>query len=140
MIGGGEGQQPPGLGGKYDDVRENLDTAVSTMRQNVQLMSERGEAVGSILNKSEGLQSTAEAFTDRSRELESDAFWKRWRLVAIAAFVVAAVLAGTWFISRPVFWGCMAGGLCGAGAAFVYAWRTGRTPQEMMVPMAISSV
>jgi len=97
-------------------VQRQIDATVDVMRQNIVKMTERGEAVEQLLEKSDDLTQTSTEFSSRSRQLERHMLWQNWKRTLIVLGIVALVWLFAYLIDRThtLFWVVFALSIVGA--------------------------
>eukprot|EP01066_Platyproteum_vivax_P006785 Platyproteum_vivax@DN2491_c0_g1_i1.p1 len=91
-------------GNRLADVQRQLDNSMVMMRDNVTKMTERGEQVETLLEKSDNLNQASETFNQNSRELERQMQWQYYRNIVIALVVLISVVV-VFFFNRTA--GCI---------------------------------
>ncbi|XP_066482419.1 myocilin isoform X4 [Tiliqua scincoides] len=89
------GPSGPRFGPKNDKIRHvqnQVDEVIDVMQENITKVIERGERLDDLQDKSESLSDNATAFSNRSKQLRRQMWWRGCKMKAIVALVAVAVL------------------------------------------------
>ncbi|XP_074178466.1 vesicle-associated membrane protein 4 isoform X2 [Rhinolophus sinicus] len=73
-------------------VQNQVDEVIDVMQENITKVIERGERLDELQDKSESLSDNATAFSNRSKQLRRQMWWRGCKIKAIMALVAAVLL------------------------------------------------
>lgn len=77
---------------KIKHVQNQVDEVIDVMQENITKVIERGERLDELQDKSESLSDNATAFSNRSKQLRRQMWWRGCKIKAIMALVAAILL------------------------------------------------
>ncbi|XP_059530102.1 vesicle-associated membrane protein 4 isoform X4 [Myotis daubentonii] len=77
---------------KIKHVQNQVDEVIDVMQENITKVIERGERLDELQDKSESLSDNATAFSNRSKQLRRQMWWRGCKIKAIMALVVVILL------------------------------------------------
>ncbi|KAM9109610.1 vesicle-associated membrane protein 4 [Balaenoptera acutorostrata] len=77
---------------KIKHVQNQVDEVIDVMQENITKVIERGERLDELQDKSESLSDNATAFSNRSKQLRRQMWWRGCKIKAIMALVAVIVL------------------------------------------------
>ncbi|KAJ6653867.1 hypothetical protein lerEdw1_008615 [Lerista edwardsae] len=89
------GPSGPRFGPKNDKIRHvqnQVDEVIDVMQENITKVIERGERLDDLQDKSESLSDNATAFSNRSKQLRRQMWWRGCKMKAIVALIAVVVL------------------------------------------------
>ncbi|XP_072854351.1 vesicle-associated membrane protein 4 [Pogona vitticeps] len=89
------GPSGPRFGPKNEKIRHvqnQVDEVIDVMQENITKVIERGERLDDLQDKSESLSDNATAFSNRSKQLRRQMWWRGCKMKIIVALVVVVVL------------------------------------------------
>uniref|UniRef100_A0A8C5SGX6 Vesicle associated membrane protein 4 n=1 Tax=Laticauda laticaudata TaxID=8630 RepID=A0A8C5SGX6_LATLA len=85
----GRGPSGPRFGPKNDKIRQvqnQVDEVIDVMQENITKVIERGERLDDLQDKSESLSDNATAFSNRSKQLRRQMWWRGCKVRFILFF------------------------------------------------------
>nr|XP_023410017.1 vesicle-associated membrane protein 4 isoform X2 [Loxodonta africana] len=73
-------------------VQNQVDEVIDVMQENITKVIERGERLDELQDKSESLSDNATAFSNRSKQLRRQMWWRGCKIKAIMALVAVILL------------------------------------------------
>ncbi|XP_012871012.1 PREDICTED: vesicle-associated membrane protein 4 [Dipodomys ordii] len=73
-------------------VQSQVDEVIDVMQENITKVIERGERLDELQDKSESLSDNATAFSNRSKQLRRQMWWRGCKIKAIMALVAVILL------------------------------------------------
>ncbi|XP_008584204.1 PREDICTED: vesicle-associated membrane protein 4 [Galeopterus variegatus] len=73
-------------------VQNQVDEVIDVMQENITKVIERGERLDELQDKSESLSDNATAFSNRSKQLRRQMWWRGCKVKAIMALVAVFLL------------------------------------------------
>ncbi|XP_036890937.1 vesicle-associated membrane protein 4 isoform X3 [Desmodus rotundus] len=73
-------------------VQNQVDEVIDVMQENITKVIERGERLDELQDKSESLSDNATAFSNRSKQLRRQMWWRGCKIKVIMALVAAILL------------------------------------------------
>lgn len=97
-AGGAPARGQQGGARRPEDIQSELDAATAAMQSNVNKLSERGENLDVLQNKTDNLKDHADGFRRGANRVRKDMRWKNikmwmWIIAGIAALILVIVLA-----------------------------------------------
>ncbi|KAJ7332753.1 hypothetical protein JRQ81_014933 [Phrynocephalus forsythii] len=89
------GPSGPRFGPKNEKIRHvqyQVDEVIDVMQENITKVIERGERLDDLQDKSESLSDNATVFSNRSKQLRRQMWWRGCKIKIIVALVVVVVL------------------------------------------------
>lgn len=80
-----------------EDAQTDIDQVRSIMIENVDKLLERGERIGLLVDRTEGLSSNATNFRKSASAARSKFWWRNVRMTALIAFVVVVFILLVYF-------------------------------------------
>ncbi|XP_029790897.1 vesicle-associated membrane protein 4 isoform X2 [Suricata suricatta] len=77
---------------KIKHVQNQVDEVIDVMQENITKVIERGERLDELQDKSESLSDNATAFSNRSKQLRRQMWWRGCKIKAIMALVAVILL------------------------------------------------
>ncbi|CAO2637461.1 Vesicle-associated membrane protein 4 [Lemmus lemmus] len=77
---------------KIKHVQNQVDEVIDVMQENISKVIERGERLDELQDKSESLSDNATAFSNRSKQLRRQMWWRGCKIKAIMALAAAILL------------------------------------------------
>uniref|UniRef100_H0XZJ6 V-SNARE coiled-coil homology domain-containing protein n=1 Tax=Otolemur garnettii TaxID=30611 RepID=H0XZJ6_OTOGA len=77
---------------KIKHVQNQVDEVIDVMQENITKVIERGERLDELQDKSESLSDNATAFSNRSKQLRRQMWWRGCKIKAIMALVAGILL------------------------------------------------
>ena len=77
---------------KFRRVQEDIDDATEMMRQNIESVVDRGEHLELLVDKSDGLATSAQRFQKSSSHLRQALWWKNVRMMLTVSGVLLIIL------------------------------------------------
>ncbi|GAB1285608.1 Vesicle-associated membrane protein 4 [Apodemus speciosus] len=78
--------------GQAPCVQNQVDEVIDVMQENITKVIERGERLDELQDKSESLSDNATAFSNRSKQLRRQMWWRGCKIKAIMALAAAILL------------------------------------------------
>jgi len=78
--------------GKIDDVKKQIEDTRQIMSSNIDKVLERGERLEDVMDKSEAMKDTADAFRKKGRELRKKMWWQNMKMKIIIGVVILIIL------------------------------------------------
>uniref|UniRef100_A0A8C0QS22 Vesicle associated membrane protein 4 n=1 Tax=Chelonoidis abingdonii TaxID=106734 RepID=A0A8C0QS22_CHEAB len=85
----------PRFGPRNDKIRHvqnQVDEVIDVMQENITKVIERGERLDDLQDKSESLSDNATAFSNRSKQLRRQMWWRGCKMKALVALVAVVLL------------------------------------------------
>ncbi|KAK7817897.1 hypothetical protein U0070_005540 [Myodes glareolus] len=73
-------------------VQNQVDEVIDVMQENITKVIERGERLDELQDKSESLSDNATAFSNRSKQLRRQMWWRGCKIKAVMALAAAILL------------------------------------------------
>ncbi|XP_037762185.1 vesicle-associated membrane protein 4 isoform X3 [Chelonia mydas] len=89
------GPAGPRFGPRNDKIRHvqnQVDEVIDVMQENITKVIERGERLDDLQDKSESLSDNATAFSNRSKQLRRQMWWRGCKMKALVALVAVILL------------------------------------------------
>ncbi|XP_074924075.1 vesicle-associated membrane protein 4 isoform X2 [Chelonoidis abingdonii] len=89
------GPAGPRFGPRNDKIRHvqnQVDEVIDVMQENITKVIERGERLDDLQDKSESLSDNATAFSNRSKQLRRQMWWRGCKMKALVALVAVVLL------------------------------------------------
>ena len=83
--------------GDIDAVLGKMSEVKDTMAENISRVIDRGEKLDDMINKTEGLRTSAAAFSRSSRQLRTRMYWSNVKMWCIGVAIVLVVLLIVFF-------------------------------------------
>jgi vesicle-associated membrane protein 4 len=77
---------------KTQQIQKQIDDTVGIMRENINQVAQRGEALDSLHDKTENLSVSAQGFRRGANRVRKQMWWKDMKMRIIIAAVIIAVL------------------------------------------------
>ncbi|XP_026511900.1 vesicle-associated membrane protein 4-like [Terrapene carolina triunguis] len=79
-------------GDRKISVQNQVDEVIDVMQENITKVIERGERLDDLQDKSESLSDNATAFSNRSKQLRRQMWWRGCKMKALVALVAVILL------------------------------------------------
>ncbi|EEB07160.1 synaptobrevin [Schizosaccharomyces japonicus yFS275] len=88
------GQKAPAVNSKTAAIQQQIDDTVGIMRENISKVSERGERLDSLQDKTDNLAVSAQGFRRGANRVRKQMWWKdmRMRLCIIIGIIILLIV------------------------------------------------